>query len=99
MCLAVPGKIVSINDSNPDLKMGKVDFGGVAKDICLEWVPDAKIGNYVLAHVGFALSIVDEKEALETIRVVQEMGDLIDEHDAIHEPDSQNSDQQNLITE
>lgn len=78
MCLAVPGKIVSIDESAA-LRMAKVNFGGVGKDVCLEWLPDAKIGDYVLVHVGFALSKIDEKEAEETLRMLTEMGELIEE--------------------
>lgn len=76
MCLAVPGKIKSIDDTNPDLKMAKVSFGGVNKEVCLQWLPEAKIGDYVLVHVGFALSKIDEKDALETINILKEMGDI-----------------------
>jgi len=76
MCLSIPGKVISIYESNPDLKMGKVSFSGVTKDICLQWLPDVHVGEYVLAHVGFALSKIDEKDAEETISVLKEMGDL-----------------------
>lgn len=84
MCLAVPGKIVSIDDSAA-LRMAKVNFGGVGKDICLEWLPDAKIGDYVLVHVGFALSKIDEKEAEETLHMLTEMGELIEEEERLKE--------------
>jgi len=76
MCLAVPGKIVSIDESNPELRMAKVNFGGVNKEICIQWLPDVKVGEYILAHVGFALNKVDEKDAEETIRILREMGDI-----------------------
>ena len=76
MCLAVPGKVISIDESNPELRMPKVNFGGVNKNICIQWVPDVKVGEYVLAHVGFALNKVDEKDAEETIKILREMGDL-----------------------
>ena len=76
MCLAVPGKVISIDESNPELRMAKVNFGGVNKNICIQWLPDVKIGEYVLAHVGFALNKVDEKDAEETIKILREMGDL-----------------------
>ena len=78
MCLAVPGKIVSIDDSNPELRMAKVNFGGIMKDICIQWLDDIKIGDYVLAHVGFALNKIDEKDAEETIEILKQMGDLPD---------------------
>ena len=78
MCLAIPGKIVSIDESNKDLKMAKVNFGGVMKDICIQWLPDVQIGEYVLAHVGFALNKIDQKDAEETIEILKRMGDLQD---------------------
>jgi len=80
MCLAVPGKIVSIDESNPDLKMAKVNFGGVSKDVCIEWLDDVNIGDYVLVHVGFALNKVDEKDAEETLRILREMGEIEEEN-------------------
>jgi hydrogenase expression/formation protein HypC len=76
MCLAVPGKVISIDESNPELRMAKVNFGGINKNICIQWVPDVKVGEYILAHVGFALNKVDEKDAEETIKILREMGDL-----------------------
>lgn len=76
MCLAVPGKVISIDKSNPDLIMAKVSFSGVIKDICVQWVPEAKEGDYVLAHVGMALNILDEEEALETIELIRELGEF-----------------------
>ncbi|MBE0570133.1 MAG: HypC/HybG/HupF family hydrogenase formation chaperone [Ignavibacteriaceae bacterium] len=80
MCLAVPGKIVSIDESNPDLRMAKVNFGGVSKDVCIQWLDDVNIGDYVLVHVGFALNKVDEKDAEETLRILREMGDIEEEN-------------------
>ena len=76
MCLAVPGKVTSIDESNPELKMAKVNFNGVTKDICIQWLPDVKIDDYVLVHVGFALNTIDEKDAIETIQILKEMGDI-----------------------
>lgn len=76
MCLAVPGKIVSIDESNPELKMAKVNFSGVSKEVCIQWLEDVKIGDYVLVHVGFALNKIDEKDAEETLRILREMCDL-----------------------
>ena len=76
MCLAVPGKVTSIDDSNPELKMANVNFSGVSKDVCVQWLPDVKIGDYVLVHVGFALNKIDEKDAEETLKILREMGDL-----------------------
>ncbi len=76
MCLAVPGKIISIEGSDPIFRCGKVSFGGILKQINLAYVPDAKIGDYVLVHVGFAISTIDEAEAQEVFKYLQEMGEL-----------------------
>jgi hydrogenase expression/formation protein HypC len=76
MCLAVPGKVVSIDPSEPEMIMAKVDFSGIVKDVCVQWLPGVKEGDYILAHVGMALNIVDEKDALETLELLREMGDL-----------------------
>jgi hydrogenase expression/formation protein HypC len=81
MCLAVPGKVISI-DRQMQPVMGLVSFGGVKKNVCLEWLPEANVGDYVIVHVGFALSRVDEQEALETIRMLNEMGEALDDLDA-----------------
>lgn len=68
MCLAIPGKIVNIAEGNNSLeRSGKVSFGGILKEINLAYVPEAKINNYVIVHAGFALSIVDEEEAQQTL--------------------------------
>jgi hydrogenase expression/formation protein HypC len=74
MCLAVPGKVISIDKSNPDLNMAKVDFSGIIKEICVQWLPEVRVGDYILAHVGMALNILDEDEALETINLIRELG-------------------------
>lgn len=81
MCLAVPGKIVSIDTRNPDLRMAKVSFGGVMKDICVQWLPEAGIGDYVLAHVGMALNKLDEEEARLSLEAFEEMDRLLKEED------------------
>jgi hydrogenase expression/formation protein HypC len=73
MCLAIPGKVLEINRDGT-LVMGKVSFSGIHKDICLEWLPDVQVGDYVIVHVGFAISKMDEKEALETLKMLEEMG-------------------------
>jgi len=83
MCLAVPGKVVTIDDSNPELRMAKVNFSGIIKDICIQWLPEVKIGDYVLAHVGMAINILDEEEALETISLIRELGEI----DENYQPD------------
>ena len=80
MCLAVPGKIVSIDESNPELKMAKVNFSGVSKEVCIECLSDVSIGDYVLVHVGFALNKIDEKDAEETLKILREMGDIEEEN-------------------
>jgi len=72
MCLGIPGKIIDIYEAN-GLQMGKVDFGGVTKECCLSYVPDAKVGDYTIIHVGFALNILDEAEALETLELLREI--------------------------
>lgn len=80
MCLAIPGKIKSIESQYGGLvRMAKVSFGGIVKDASLEMVPDAQIDDYVLVHVGVAISIVDEEEAKQTFRYLEEMGEVEDE--------------------
>lgn len=81
MCLAVPGRIKSVDGEDPLLKTGKVDFGGVMKDVALAYVPDAVVGDYVLVHVGFAISKIDEEEAKKTLELLREMADLAAEED------------------
>jgi hydrogenase expression/formation protein HypC len=75
MCLGVPGKITEIYEAN-GLKMGKVDFGGVVRETCLAYVPEAKVGDYTVVHVGFALNLLDEKEALETLALLEEISEF-----------------------
>ena len=72
MCLAIPGKILSVDDSIPELKMAKVDFSGIVKDICVQWV-NVSIGDYVLAHAGMAISVVNAKEAEETLEDLKKL--------------------------
>jgi hydrogenase expression/formation protein HypC len=76
MCLAVPGRIISLEGSDPLLRTGKVDFAGVIKPVNLSYVPDAHVGDFVLVHVGFAISTVDEAEASQVFEYLREMGDL-----------------------
>jgi hydrogenase expression/formation protein HypC len=76
MCLAVPGKIIEITQEGSVDRKGKVSFGGAVREVNLSFVPDAKTGDYVLVHVGFALSKVDEKEAEKTLELLREMDDL-----------------------
>jgi hydrogenase expression/formation protein HypC len=81
MCLGIPGKIIEIYEAN-GLAMGRVDFGGVTREVCLAYVPEAQIGDYTLIHVGFALSIISEQEAQETLALIQQIADINDELDA-----------------
>jgi hydrogenase expression/formation protein HypC len=76
MCLAVPGKILSIDDREPVLRQGKVSFGGVVKAVYLAYVPSAAVGDYVIVHAGFAISILDEKEALRVFEYLREIEGL-----------------------
>ena len=76
MCLAVPGKIVSLEDTDSVFRCGKVNFGGIVKQINLAYVPEAKIGDYVLVHVGFAISTIDEAEAQQVFEYLREIGEL-----------------------
>lgn len=69
MCLAIPGKVIEI-EKNADPVMGKVSFGGIVKHVCLDWVPEVTVGDYVIVHVGFAISKVNEEEAIETIKMI-----------------------------
>ena len=90
MCLAVPGKITEILENPLGLTMGRVSFGGVIKDVCLAWVPEVKVGDYVTVHVGFALSRIDEEEAMETFRLLEEIGELGDALESAGPPDAEN---------
>ena len=80
MCLSLPGKIITIKE-NPDLRMAEVDFGGVRREVCVEWVPEANIGDYVLVHVGTALTVLDEESALESIAALTELGEILEEEE------------------
>lgn len=75
MCLGIPGKIIDIYEAN-GLRMGKVDFGGVTREACLAYVPDVAVGDYTVIHVGFAISQISEEEALETLKLLNEIEDL-----------------------
>jgi hydrogenase expression/formation protein HypC len=78
MCLAIPGRVDFIYEAN-GTRMGRVDFSGVRKEVCLAYLPDIALGDYTIVHVGFALSKIDEASAQETLRVFAEMGLLDDE--------------------
>lgn len=76
MCLAIPGKVTSIEGEDPLSRMGKIDFGGVLKQACLAYVPEAKIGDYVIVHAGFAISRLDEEEAGKVFEYLRQMEQL-----------------------
>ena len=78
MCLAIPGKVVSVEQSN-GLRVGRVQFGGIIRQASLDFVPEAEVGDYVMVHVGYAISRVDEAEAQRTYELLEEMGALGDE--------------------
>lgn len=76
MCLAIPGKVVEIQPDAQGVRMARTNFGGIVKQVCLEYTPEVEVGDYVLVHVGFALSRVAEDEAERTYRLLEEMGQL-----------------------
>jgi hydrogenase expression/formation protein HypC len=78
MCLAVPGKIVEITESD-GLQMAKVDFGGIFREACLDYVPEAKVGDYCVIHVGFAISLLSEQEAMETLDLLKQITNIEEE--------------------
>lgn len=78
MCLGIPGKIVEIYEEN-DVHMGKIDFGGIVKEVCLDFLPDIQVGDYAIVHVGFAITQLDEESAMETLALFKEMGILEEE--------------------
>jgi hydrogenase expression/formation protein HypC len=78
MCLGVPGKIVETYEKG-GLQLAKVDFGGVFREACLNYVPEAKVGEYCIIHVGFAISILSESEAMETLELLKQIGSLDEE--------------------
>lgn len=75
MCLGVPGKIIEIYETS-GLKMGTIDFGGVTREACLAYVPEAKIGDYTIIHVGFALNVISEEEAQETLDLLRQIAEV-----------------------
>ena len=78
MCLAIPGRVEQIT-TDGDVRMGRVNFGGVVKSVCLDYVPEVVVGDYTIVHVGFALSKIDEQSALETLDLFRKMGALDEE--------------------
>jgi hydrogenase expression/formation protein HypC len=78
MCLAVPGKIVEIKEID-GLQMARVDFGGIFREACLDYVPEARVGDYCVIHVGFAISLLSEQEAMETLELLKQISNIEDE--------------------
>jgi hydrogenase expression/formation protein HypC len=76
MCLAVPGQLISITEGEPLERTGRVSFGGIVKEVSLAYVPEAQVGDYIIVHVGFALSIVDAAEASRVFEYLEQMGEL-----------------------
>ena len=79
MCLGVPGKVVSLEPNPLGMTMGRVSFGGIVKEVCMAYVPDAEVGEYVVVHVGFAIAKIHEQEAAEVfeyLRTIDELGEL-----------------------
>lgn len=89
MCLAIPGKVLEIEDAVRPV-MGRVLFGGIEKRVCLDWTPDVRTGDYVIVHVGFAISKMDEAEALKTLELFREVDGALGEL-GIPEPGIENS--------
>jgi hydrogenase expression/formation protein HypC len=83
MCLGIPGKIQEIYDDH-GTKMAKVDFGGVSREVCIEVIPEAKPGDWTIIHAGFALNLLSEEEAQETLEILQQMAELADDEDLYH---------------
>ncbi len=83
MCLAIPGKIVSI-EGDDIMRVGRVDFGGVIKEVNLAYAPEAEVGQYALVHVGFAISVIDEEEAQKVLAHFESLGELQAELDEMH---------------
>lgn len=91
MCLGIPGKVLEVFQSEGAVPMGKIDFGGITKEICLVYLPEVVAGDYVLVHVGFAISKIDEAEAAEIFSFIEQIGEL-SELDANSDPFSSNLD-------
>jgi hydrogenase expression/formation protein HypC len=87
MCLGIPGQVKEIYDS-AGIRMGKVDFAGITKEVCLAYVPEIEVGDYTIVHVGFAITQLDEAAALESLRLFAEMGRLEEELNPAGMPDA-----------
>jgi len=84
MCLGIPGKILSIYEDH-GTKMAKIDFGGVSREACIEVIPEAEPGDWTIVHAGFALNLLSEEEAQETLEILQEMAELADQEELRHD--------------
>ena len=82
MCLAIPGQILAVEGADPLTRMGRVSFGGIVKEVCLAYVPEATVGDYVIVHVGFAISKVDEQEAQQVFAYLEQMDELTELNNA-----------------
>ena len=87
MCLAIPGRIEEIDRSDPDLRMARVRFGGIVKEVSLSLTPEARVGDYVIVHVGFAISRLDEEEAQRVFEYARQIGELEQLRNATSAPD------------
>ncbi len=88
MCLGIPGKILEVFERD-DLPMGKVEFGGIAKEVCLAYTPDVQVGDYVIVHVGFAISQVDEHEAQEIFSYLEQIDEIGSRQDEPQMPEGE----------
>ena len=84
MCLGVPGKIIDIYEAN-GLHMCKIDFGGVIREACIETLPEAQVGEYTIIHAGFALNLLSEQEAQETLNYLREISEMLESQDQVEE--------------
>ena len=75
MCLGIPGKVIQVSEEKDELTMGKVSFGGLVKEVCLSYIPGACVGDYVIVHVGFAISKIDEQEAQKVFEYLEQIGE------------------------
>ncbi len=92
MCLGIPGKLIEIHKQD-DLPMGRVEFGGILKEVCLAYTPEAQVGDYVLVHVGFAISRLDEAEAAEMFEFLEEIEDAAEKKEQAPENEEKSPDQ------
>lgn len=83
MCLGIPGQIKTIYEDH-GTKMAQVDFGGVSREVCIEVIPEAKPGDWTIVHAGFALNLLSEEEAQETLDILKQMAELADQEDDEH---------------